>query len=573
MSKLKSIFYKGTSIKRAGVSIEYTPEQINEIIKCKKDPIYFIRNYCKIVSLDQGLINFNLYQCQEKVVHTIFNNRKVISMMPRQVGKTTLSAAVLLHYVLFNPDYTIAIVAHKAGGAREVLDRIQKMYELLPFWMMQGVTVWNKGDIKLENGSRVITGATTSSGLRGKSCVTGDTKICILSDNRIYYTEIDKIINKSEFVDIKVSMFKYTVYKTTNKIDGKIYVGFHQVPSDNIILDKTETGSIYKDGYLGSGKHLIRAIEKYGVENFKQDLLGSFDDIDSALNMERNIVDKEFTLRDDTYNICEGGNVRIMHGKNNPFHGKTHSKETIEKIRKTREESGKPTYQSKIINNITKEIYLGVSDAVNKLGLELNEDKLLILDKLCYEGTITFFREENQRCAIDRYEKFLEIEKNKPLLKERQAILCRERFKGKKQSDDTIKKRSYKVKEWIKENPEKHTERMLKINKNPDKIRKTAETHRGMKRSEEACMNIKNACQGRVSNIKGKISAYNTKTNEIKFFDTIEDIPEDYKRGMPKRKNRGTLFNNGIEQKFFKDINDIPEGWIIGGLPKPRKNK
>jgi len=165
-----SIFYNANSLlKAAGVKIPFTEEQVQEYIKCQNDPIYFIENYCKIVSLDHGLIPFKLYECQIEKVKVIHENRKVILMEGRQQGKTTTSAAYILWYTLFQDNKSVAILANKATAAREVLNRYQLMYEHLPKWLQQGVTTWNKGDIELENGSKVFTAATSSSGIRGKS--------------------------------------------------------------------------------------------------------------------------------------------------------------------------------------------------------------------------------------------------------------------------------------------------------------------------------------------------------------------------------------------------------------------
>ena len=162
-------FYNNNpNLKAAGVQISFTPDQVAEFMKCSEDPIYFIENYCQIVSLDHGLIKFKLYDCQKKKIDVIHNNRKVILMEGRQQGKTTTSAAYILWYTLFQRK-TVAILANKATAAREVLDRYQIMYEALPFWLQKGVTTWNKGDIELENGSKVFTAATAASGIRGKS--------------------------------------------------------------------------------------------------------------------------------------------------------------------------------------------------------------------------------------------------------------------------------------------------------------------------------------------------------------------------------------------------------------------
>ena len=166
---MAEIYNSNANLKAAGISFQFTPDQVQEYIKCAQDPIYFIENYCYIVTLDYGLKLFKLYDCQKKKIDIIHNNRRVILMEGRQQGKTTSSAAYILWYTLFQANKQVAILANKAAAAREVLDRYQTMYEHLPKWMQQGVTGWNKGDIELENGSKVFTAATGKSGIRGKS--------------------------------------------------------------------------------------------------------------------------------------------------------------------------------------------------------------------------------------------------------------------------------------------------------------------------------------------------------------------------------------------------------------------
>ena len=157
------------NLKRSSVNIEWTKELILEYKKCSEDQIYFIKKYCKIVNVDKGLVNFELWGFQEEMIHTFEDNRFSIAKMPRQVGKTTTVAAYLLHKILFNENYRIAILANKDRGAREILSRIQLMFEHLPKWLQQGVLEWNKGNIELENGSKILSSATSSSATRGGS--------------------------------------------------------------------------------------------------------------------------------------------------------------------------------------------------------------------------------------------------------------------------------------------------------------------------------------------------------------------------------------------------------------------
>ena len=157
------------NLKKANVETEFTQEQINEWVKCANDPEYFIENYVKIVNVDEGFVPFVPYEFQKDIINKVQDNRFVICKMPRQSGKTTTIAALLLHAVLFNEEYSVAILAHKLAQAREILSRIQRAYEALPKWLQQGVVEWNKGNIELENGSKILSSATSSSAIRGGS--------------------------------------------------------------------------------------------------------------------------------------------------------------------------------------------------------------------------------------------------------------------------------------------------------------------------------------------------------------------------------------------------------------------
>jgi hypothetical protein len=169
MAKIK-LFYNGNAnLKPVGIPIQFTAEQAAEYIKCKQDPIYFIKTYCTIVSLDRGAVNFDMHPYQERLVNAIHNNRFVLGKIGRQMGKTITVACYLIHYAIFNDSKEICILANKAAAAREVLSRVQFAYEYLPTWLQQGIKTWNKGNIELENGSKIYTGATTASGPRGKS--------------------------------------------------------------------------------------------------------------------------------------------------------------------------------------------------------------------------------------------------------------------------------------------------------------------------------------------------------------------------------------------------------------------
>ena len=157
------------NLKRSNVPIQFTDENVKEYIKCSKDAIYFITKYVQIVNIDKGLIPFNLYDFQEEMVNLFNMNRFVICKLPRQSGKSTTVTAYMLWLVLFNDNQNIAILANKGALARELLGKIQLAYEHLPTWLQQGIMVWNKGNIELENGSKIVAAATSSSAIRGGS--------------------------------------------------------------------------------------------------------------------------------------------------------------------------------------------------------------------------------------------------------------------------------------------------------------------------------------------------------------------------------------------------------------------
>jgi len=169
MSIKQEIYLGNPNLKKANVSTEFTKKQVSEYMKCAQDPVYFIREYIRIVSLDEGVIPFDMYDFQESMVEKFHEHRFNICKLPRQSGKSTIVTAYLLWYVLFNANVNVAILANKAPTAREMLGRLQLSYENLPKWMQQGIVGWNKGSLELENGSKILASSTSASAVRGMS--------------------------------------------------------------------------------------------------------------------------------------------------------------------------------------------------------------------------------------------------------------------------------------------------------------------------------------------------------------------------------------------------------------------
>ena len=165
-----SDYYLGNpNLKKVGTEIQFTQEQIKEYLKCKEDPVYFAKTYIKIISLDEGIVPFKMWDFQEELIEKFHEHRFNIAKLPRQTGKSTTCVSYLLHYALFNDNVNIGILANKLSTARDLLGRLQLAYEQLPLWIQQGIVVYNKGSMELENGSKILAASTSASAVRGMS--------------------------------------------------------------------------------------------------------------------------------------------------------------------------------------------------------------------------------------------------------------------------------------------------------------------------------------------------------------------------------------------------------------------
>ena len=167
--RMNDSYLGNINVKRDGIQQQWTEEQVVEYAKCMKDPAYFARTYVKIISLDKGLVNFDLYPYQEKMFDHFNDNRFSIVLACRQSGKSISSVVYLLWYAVFHPEKTIAVLANKGATAREMLARVTLALENLPFFLQPGCRALNKGSIEFSNNSRIIAAATSGSSIRGMS--------------------------------------------------------------------------------------------------------------------------------------------------------------------------------------------------------------------------------------------------------------------------------------------------------------------------------------------------------------------------------------------------------------------
>jgi len=157
------------NVKRDGVQQSWTPDLIKEYKRCMDNPVYFVENYVKVISLDQGLVPFNLYPYQKNMFKHFGENRFNVVLACRQSGKSISACAYLLWFALFNPEKTVAILANKGATAGEMLSRITLMLENIPFFLQPGNKALNKRSLEFSNNSRIIAAATSGSSIRGMS--------------------------------------------------------------------------------------------------------------------------------------------------------------------------------------------------------------------------------------------------------------------------------------------------------------------------------------------------------------------------------------------------------------------
>jgi hypothetical protein len=343
------------------------------------------------------------------------------------------------------------------------------------------------------------------------------------------------------------------IYRTTNKINGKEYIGFHSTTD-------------IEDGYLGSGKLLKKAIEKYGIENFAREIIAEFDNREEAENLERILVNREYVERDDTYNLSIGGNVCILFGENNGFFGKTHSDTSRQKISEAQRGKANGSGTKIDINGIEyPSKFAAARDGVYSNFSDTN----LVNGEWSYVDPIIQSRELTR--AKERLEYAREIISEK--MSERWQNVDREFLSREWESNGRNASVSIGVSRYIEENRDEFDSRMLKINTNPEKIRKTAEKHRGMKRSEETRRRQSAKKRAYLEGIggsplnKGKIHFHDPSTGKSIQISKDDNPPEGWVRGTGKKVvDRGRWYNNGKEVRAFKESESIPEGWVLGRI-------
>ena len=137
-----------------------------EMYKCSQSFKYFRSNYCKIKTR-RGISRPEPREYQNKLENDLLTYDSIAALWSRQSGKSVTVGNYALWKILFNEHYNAGVAANIAKLAREYLDKVKKVYLMLPIWLQQGIEVWNKSEIELENGSKFMTSATNSDAFRG----------------------------------------------------------------------------------------------------------------------------------------------------------------------------------------------------------------------------------------------------------------------------------------------------------------------------------------------------------------------------------------------------------------------
>ncbi len=278
--KLKNSPFKDNdmSLKREKLPFEYTPEEIQELAKCKADPVYFAFNHCVIQTNDGRMLikeAGGLRDFQSQIIKSYTDNNLNILMASRQTGKTVTSAIFMLWYLLFHVDKTALCVADNFSTTKELIDKFKISLEGLPFYMKPGIESINASSIKFDSKSRIVGRTTTKKSGIG------------LSVNLLYVDEFAHI-NESNIDDFYRAIFP-TVTADPN---GKIIIT--STPNG-----KNKFWEIWKDAVNKDSNFVPLRVDWWQVagrdEQWKKDKiadLGSIEDFNQEYGLQFFASDK-----------------------------------------------------------------------------------------------------------------------------------------------------------------------------------------------------------------------------------------------------------------------------------------
>ena len=220
------IFFNGNrQLKRPFTKMPIAKIHEIEIKKCADDIYYFMDNYIRITT-PKGLNFPELREYQREFISVINKqeNEKIISLQPRQSGKSVSVGIWILHVFLFQKDLTIGIASNKLSMSKEFVDKVKKMFLTVPMWLQCGILNWNVATIEGENRIKILSDTATDSAFRGFSCLnslsvlhlTLEDKNCLLRNvNNSKDFKLKDYINESRINNIaKQNKRKYRLFKS-----------------------------------------------------------------------------------------------------------------------------------------------------------------------------------------------------------------------------------------------------------------------------------------------------------------------------------------------------------------------
>lgn len=167
---VEGAYYKGNeNILSKSAKFAFTKDMADENKRCKKSILHFAERHFYIVSLDDGKQKIKLYKFQKRLLKSFSDNKKVITVASRQLGKSTTVTIYALWLACFHDFKSIVLLANKAETAGEIFSRCKLAFEELPIYLKPAVKSWRKNGFDLSNGSSITISGTSSSAVRGKS--------------------------------------------------------------------------------------------------------------------------------------------------------------------------------------------------------------------------------------------------------------------------------------------------------------------------------------------------------------------------------------------------------------------
>lgn len=162
-------------------------EQIKEIVRCGKDPIYFTKKYVKIQHAVKGAIPFETYPFQDDCLKQFQGNRFNIVLKSRQLGLSTICADYAVWDAIFHKDRNILVIATKLDTAINFIKKVKYMIDSLPKWLLLPKYEHNRRSLRFNNGSTITAIPTSPDAGRSEAisllivdeCVGGDTKVTV----------------------------------------------------------------------------------------------------------------------------------------------------------------------------------------------------------------------------------------------------------------------------------------------------------------------------------------------------------------------------------------------------------